>query len=68
MCVFARFEGEAVEVDGEEVEEVFVDEAGDETVDLLRGAFSFCCNIISKYLLIVFRIALPCVPCRMVFI
>lgn len=42
MGIFASFEGEPVEVDGQEVEEVFVDEAGDECVDLLRGAFGFC--------------------------
>lgn len=41
LCVLAGFEGEAEEVDGEEVEEVFVDEAGDELVDVLGGAVSF---------------------------
>lgn len=42
MGVFTRFEGQTVEVDGEEVEEVFVDEAGDQLVDLFRRAFGFC--------------------------
>ena len=35
LGVFAGFEGKAVEVDGEEVEEVFVDKASDKLVSLL---------------------------------
>lgn len=41
LGVLAGFEGQAEEVDGEEVEEVFVDEARDELVDVLGGAVGF---------------------------
>lgn len=40
LGVFAGFEGKAKEVDGQEVEKIFVDQAGDKLVDLLGRTIS----------------------------
>lgn len=44
LGVFSGVEGEAVEVDGEEIEEVFFDHAGDQLVLVFEGGFLFCCR------------------------